>query len=540
VVHASPGARVVTLPISAVGDRLRTIETGARPRVEPLPIVDLVLENGRRSPDRVALVFGDGSAPTVSYGALTRRVQEYALGFARTADEGRRVLLLLPPSLELYAVALGALAAGLGVAFVDGRLDRRRALAVIARSRAEIVIGVPNAMRLWLVSGAMRAAKRFTVGSSRIAGAYSIHLLRGTPEGVVQLPRISLDSVAVMSLTSGNSGEPKSIERSHRVLLEQHRALRDAFPLEHDDVGLSTFPMAILHALCLGTTSVLPPARWRSSPPSGEEVAALVRRFRVTSISAPPLIMRRLAARVLATREPLTGVRHLAVGGGPVSRRLCTEIRRALPAARAHVVYGATEAEPIAIASMADAIAAHGSGFLAGRPAQPAEVVLLPVSSADAAPSSANLNGVGEVAVRGPHVAASDAAPGSDGWHRTGDLARIDQRGRLWLVGRVGSTVVHRGRVLHPYVIEAAALEVPGVEAAGLVAHRRAPQGELAIQLEPGARRAVVLHALAASLAALEVSSLPVRVLAEIPMDARHGSKVDRQALARRLARRWW
>jgi acyl-coenzyme A synthetase/AMP-(fatty) acid ligase len=122
-------------------------------------------------------------------------------------------------------------------------------------------------------------------------------------------------------------------------------------------------------------------------------------------------------------------------------------------------------------------------------------------------------------------------------WHRTGDLARRDGEGRLWLLGRRGDTVVHRGRDRYPFEIEAAALDVNGVWRAALVAHARAPEGELAVQLAPDAQSSAVSAALGDLLAEHEMPAIAVRVLATIPMDARHESKVERRALAAQLER---
>ena len=68
---------------------------------------------------------------------------------------------------------------------------------------------------------------------------------------------------------------------------------------------------------------------------------------------------------------------------------------------------------------------------------------------------------VGELAVRAPWVSAQywnrtldDAmakhADGNAVWHRTGDLGHVDERGRIWLVGRKSERVVVEGRVLYP------------------------------------------------------------------------------------------
>src|SRR5690606_16619894 len=131
-----------------------------------------------------------------------------------------------------------------------------------------------------------------------------------------------------------------------------------------------------------------------------------------------------------------------------------------------HAVYGSTEAEPIAHVRM-DEIAladweamATGGGLLAGKPIPEIAVELRDH----------------EVFVAGAHVNRGYLDPADDRttkairdgvlWHRTGDAARIDETGRLWLLGRREAA----SNGLFPFAIETAALSWPGVKRAALLA----------------------------------------------------------------------
>jgi acyl-CoA synthetase (AMP-forming)/AMP-acid ligase II len=250
----------------------------------------------------------------------------------------------------------------------------------------------------------------------------------------------------------------------------------------------------------------------------------LMERCGVTSLSGAPAYLSRLSSAILARGMPVARVRRIVTGGGPVGRALCADLQRAFPRAQSHVIYGATEAEPIASVAIGDLLAVDGEeGFLVGLPVRDTRVQLMSLDGERGL--------VGEVAVRGSQVASAGA------WHRTGDVGRLDSQGRLWLLGRVGADVVHRGRVLHPYVAEAAALSVPGVRAAALVAHRGSPDGELSVELDAGADAAGAMEELRAVLARHGLSSLSVRRRRSIPMDARHASKVSRGELLALIAR---
>lgn len=162
-------------------------------------------------------------------------------------------------------------------------------------------------------------------------------------------------------------------------------------------------------------------------------------------------------------------------------------------------------------------------GFLVGLRVGDTEICLLTGNGTRAS--------VGEVAVRGEQVASDES------WHRTGDIGRFDSLGRLWLLGRVDTAVAHHGCMLHPYALEADALSLPGVRAAALTTHSRAPNGELIVELDVGADDGALLRDLRSILAERGLPELSVRVVDEIPMDARHGSKVARTALVARLER---
>ncbi len=137
---------------------------------------------------------------------------------------------------------------------------------------------------------------------------------------------------------------------------------------------------------------------------------------------------------------------------------------------------------------------------------------------------------VGELLVAGEHVnrsyyrnPAADAEnkvhDGDRVWHRTGDAAWQDEQARLWLVGRVSARVAG----LYPFVVEAHAEQVAGVDRAALIAIGGAP----VVAFEGTATESMVSDVCKVDRA--------VRV-PRIPVDRRHRAKVDRHALRALLA----
>jgi acyl-CoA synthetase (AMP-forming)/AMP-acid ligase II len=216
-----------------------------------------------------------------------------------------------------------------------------------------------------------------------------------------------------------------------------------------------------------------------------------------------------------------------------VTPAVCDEVRRAFPKATLRVVYGATEAEPIASVDGTDVIASRalhdaGGGFLVGRPDPATTVWLDPIPGAGDAT-------VGEVCVAGAHVleryvdddATAAATLRRDGrrFLRTGDVARRDDEGRLWLLGR-RRELVRRGdgRLLFPLVVEG-------------IARARGIEGAL-VEVAGRAVLAVVGGDVAEARARVIDLVDDVVTIGALPLDPRHRARVDRRRLQQQLARR--
>jgi acyl-CoA synthetase (AMP-forming)/AMP-acid ligase II len=122
-------------------------------------------------------------------------------------------------------------------------------------------------------------------------------------------------------------------------------------------------------------------------------------------------------------------------------------------------------------------------------------------------------------------------------WHRTGDAARLDAEGRLWLMGRVRERVQRDGQIWWGTPAEVRALEVEGIVHAaylGLPDARRGQRAILCVESSGGSLSAPDQDRLRSALAPLPVDE--VRVLTHIPRDPRHASKTDIEALRRLVA----
>lgn len=501
-------------------------------------------------PERLAILETRGRRERrVTFAELNARVEAYAGDWqARGIGAGDRLLVFVPMSIALYAVLLAAFRIGAVAVFVDAWADRGRLESAIARTRPSAFIGIPRAHLLRLTCGAVRRIPHAILvrdGAPRAARA-------GGPP--VQL---SPEAAALVTFTTGSTGRPKAAERTHGYLWSQHLALAAHLRPRPDDIDMPTLPVFVLNNLACGIPSVLPdfdPRRPADIDPAA--IVAQMRRAGVTTSSGSPAFYERLAAHCVASGEQLP-LRALHTGGAPVLPALAAELVRVVP--HAHIVYGSTEAEPIAAIEARDMLTAMSGnptadpGLCVGAPVPEVQCRLV---RAHDGPIVLGAEGwrewdvpagdVGEVVVSGDHVLRgylddpestreNKVAEGDRVWHRTGDAARQDPSGRLWLMGRVRERVRRAGETWWPLPVEVRAMRHAAVRHAaylGLPDPVLGQRAVLCVESRAGARD--LDEAALRVLAGAPVDEL--RVFAHLPRDPRHASKTDLEALRRLLA----
>lgn len=471
-----------------------------------MTLVDRFRARAAEHPERIAIV--DGKGRSITYGGLLRRIDELAADWA-DIRVGDRVVLAMPLGIDLFA-SLAAL--------------WHRGATVVLPEPAMGLAGLRHAVRAtfpkaYLSQGAVFWALRYLLSELR---ALRTHLtVPGHVEGSWPIGGAETSDVtpALISFTTGSTGRPKAIVRTHGFLAAQDAALTDL--LSHRDgegADLVAFPVFALANLGAGRTTVLPP--WRPGRTEGIDAraAAFLETHGVSRLLIPPGAIAPLVAQAVPSR-----LAAILTGGGPVHPGHLRALGSWAPKAEAWAVYGSTEAEPIAHVARSEISAADfeamrdGKGLLAGKP-----VPQVSIRFDD------------EILVAGDHVVRGYLDEDDDArtkvtidgrlWHRTGDAGSLDAQGRLWLRGRHGAKVGDA----YPFEIEVAAREWPGVEDAALA---RGERGEPILALvgrePPNGRWS----------ARCAVMGVRITRLDRIPKDRRHGSKVD-QAELERLARK--
>lgn len=510
-------------------------------------IAALLTEQARVRGDAPAIIERAG---VTTFAQLDERVRRAAgMLRARGVGAGDAVLIFEPMSATLYAALLAVFRIGATAMFLDPSAGRAHIEACCALSPPLALVALPKAHLFRLASGALRRiAVKFSTGCWLPGAGRWGDLEMCAP--LDEVAPVGVDTAALLTFTSGSTGHPKAAVRTHGFLIEQHRVLARSIALEAGEVDLATLPIFTLANLASGVTSLIPDCDLRR--PGFIEAALVLRQIRAhgaTRCAASPAFFERLLA---VDDGSLRGMRKVFTGGAPVFPDLLTALRQRMPEARVEAVFGSTEAEPIAHIEEREISAADreamraGCGLLTGEPVEEISLRILraewgaalaPMTRGELESRTASPGEHGEIVVSGGHVLPGYLHGHGDAetkfrvdgavWHRTGDAGWLDERGRLWLLGRCSARVSDARGTLWPFAVECAARLHPLVRRAALLGH----EGRRILFLESST-------APGASDLGLDWAQLDeVRTVSAIPMDKRHNAKVDYSALRAWLVR---
>jgi fatty-acyl-CoA synthase len=418
-------------------------------------------------PSRAALITTDH---VLTYAQLAVRIRRLAnalrgLGVGR----GDRVGWLGPNHPAFLEALFAAARLGAALAPVNHRLAVETRSYVLAETEPVVLLEyamseatpAPSVRQHVVVGG------RSTTPTAPFLDYESL-LARGADASIEAT--IGPDEPVLLPHTSGTTGPPKVVVLSHANVTWNAINFLTSADYRTDDVTIAIAPffrsggsgVNVLPILFAGGAVVVPE---HETP---EEILRLMEAHRVTIGFGNPDL---LAALTEAERWPsadLSAMRFVFTGGAPVPERLIRAfLDRGL---RLRQGYGLSEAAPLALVlDPATALVKPGA---AGRPPLMVDVRIVDEDGAELPPGA-----TGELLVRGPNVMAGywgrpDATARvftDDGWLRTGDAARIDDDGDVWIVDRIEAGFRSDGQVIFPGDVERALMTHPAVVDAGVV-----------------------------------------------------------------------
>ncbi|WP_163187214.1 class I adenylate-forming enzyme family protein [Cellulosimicrobium sp. SL-1] len=459
---------------------------------------------GHASADAVALrrwtrpgLRGARVREEASYADLARRVEATATALAADGlAPGDRALFSVRPRPEGVALAFGVVRAGGTVVFVDpGSTPELFAARVSAAGPS---LATTESLLYAASRGPLRRLARSRglllpdYASLPLRHVHAGPWLPGVPRGSraarrlaasavdrAALPPLDPDREALTVFTSGTTAQPKAVVHTAGSLLAGCDLLRDVFALAPGDVVHTDQMLLGVPALLAGATWSVP-----ADPPS-RDITTFARQLDgAAGTYLVPADVTALLDVIEAGAVPARGPRVALVGGAPVTRALLERAARLLPGTRWVAVYGMTEILPVAVVEAREKLAYAGDGDLVGVPLPGTVARLDPVEDEepeggwDAVGEPGRDDVVGELVLSGPSLMAGylhdlDAPARGAGAraaeHRTGDLARRDDAGRLVLVGRTRDMIIRGTTNIYPGLYEPRVAALDGVGEALLV-----------------------------------------------------------------------
>ncbi|WP_245858531.1 class I adenylate-forming enzyme family protein [Sphingomonas guangdongensis] len=469
----------------------------------------------------IQLARGFGTQPfavyeeeRVSYEALYRAVAALARRLqAMGVGKGDRVALAmrnLPewPVIFFATVSIGAILvplnawwasgeleygindSGARLLFVDAERHRRLADCYDRLNGVERVV----ASRLSEEPGGKAVSLESLIGA---AGDWNGLADEGLPEVA-----IAPDDDATIFYTSGTTGSPKGALGTHRnlatnILSSAYTATRavlrrgEPVPPPSPKVALLVIPLfhvtacsaMMTVAIATGSTLVFM-RKWEP-----EAAMQLIERERVTLTGGVPTIAWQLIEHPARARYDLSSLEAISYGGAPSAPELVKRIHQEFGALPGNG-WGMTETMATVTQHMAEDYLNRPTS--AGPPVATADLKIMDLDGTRELP----VGEVGELWARGPMVVKgywnkpeATAATFVDGWVRTGDLARLDEEGFLYIVDRAKDMIIRGGENIYSSEVEDVLYAHPAVTDAALVGIPHRSLGEepaAVVHLAPG------------------------------------------------------
>jgi fatty-acyl-CoA synthase len=441
-----------------------------------------LLKRAFLTPRKEAIVDG---ARRLAYRELNRRVNRLSHALQGLGlKSGERVGLLSHNCLEFVEVIMAAAKLGLILVPLNWRLTANELAFILNDSGAETLLF--DAELAELVQGLVdnTPIKQWVVFGDqdiRDARAYEHLLMDRSVEEPIPDVAPHLDTAHIIMYTAGTTGQPKGAVLSQGASFWNVLNLNLAMDFTSADRNLVVLPMFHIGGIGLFTLPMIYDGGTvvvqRTFDPAA--TLALLEAESISLFFGVPAIFLALIQHPAFSAAAFKNVRIVMSGGAPLPVQLVRQYHEA--GIILQQGFGMSEAAP-SIATLDKKLALEKAGSI-GR-----AVFHLDARVIDAEMNDLPAGDVGELVIRGPNLMqgywnrpADTQEAFSGSWFHTGDLARMDQDGELYIVERKKDMFISGGENVYPAEVENAIYELPQVAEAAVIGVKDDKWGEVGL-----------------------------------------------------------
>jgi len=391
----------------------------------------------------------------------------YAL-YQHGLQPGDKAVVMVTPSITFFTLTFALFKAGIVPILVDPGMGLKNLKQCFEESEPDAFIGIPKAQlaRLLFAWGKRTIKHIISVNGSPIFGGVQLStLLKNHPRnGIQPLQQLKPNQLAAILFTSGSTGTPKGVTYTHNMFEAQIYALKHDYQIKPGEADLATFPLFSLFGPALGMASIVPDMD--ASQPikaNPDNIFAAIEQYQCTNLFANPALLELLSQAGKAQNKKLPSLKRVISAGAPATLS-SIELFSEMLNNEIEIIssYGATESLPISkIGSqqmqMSESITEQGGGICVGHAVSHIDIKIIKITEKKISRWHESLAlppfSIGEIVVKGPQVSrayyqreqATQLAKIKDGEHirhRMGDVGYLDDKGKLWMCGRVAHRVI--------------------------------------------------------------------------------------------------
>lgn len=427
--------------------------------------------------DKEALVM---NGERLSYGQLWEKTERIAgnLHVSYGIQKGDRVALLVGNSIEFVLLVFACARIGAIIVTLNTRLQDKELFYMLNHSDSKVLIMdhefISKVDRMRDPSAIPNIQYFFGIGNNETRGKDYIPFEILEQKALPPEVDVVADDPLFIMYTSGTTGVPKGAIGSHLGVIHSAISYELMLKSNHQTRTLIAIPLfhvtgligQLIHMVRVGGTSVIM-RRYKTA-----EYIRLISEESITFLFNVPTIYIMVLSHSDFTKYTYHSVNCIAYGGAPMSAEAISNLRKAFPGVFLHNAYGATEtSSPTTIIPQEYP---DSKMFSVGLPVPVAEVKVV-----DENGNSCPAGQIGQLLIKGPMVvegywdnAEANQKSFIEGFWCSGDLAKIDEEGYVFIMDRMKDMINRGGEKIfsvevenvlynHPKILEAVIVGIP-------------------------------------------------------------------------------